>query len=357
MKTYTQDAKEILEKAAALRAQKAAARRSLLVVAVAVIIVGAAVAVFFTHRPTVPVAPGTEQATASMHSGGYEETAAAIGGESAEEAKLPLGKETTAANANSDVAVSTSSPEATTGTGSTQPALVWPFGTTNDRGETTPSTTVAVPEGGSTTAALQTTQGFSQPQKGKPSLGDERSGGTADDLPITIERLQTELGVARRNETLDAATADRYIAENKASIVEGLSMSGVPMHGNVTISSRGYTHLNLSGGGTWKELATDFRDYLIYNDNRLVAILTLWIENGVVHASPAFGGPWFDSFDQFLQQHKGEALAFVYVGMEEYVVTPQGEIINPLGLDVRERFPDSGNYYDYLTYPENTYTP
>ncbi len=351
MKPYAQDAKEILEKAAALQKQKAKTRCSLLVAAVAVILVGAAAAVIFTRQPAVSVAPESEQATAPTHSGDHEETAAAIGDEAAEEAKRPLGKETTVPNANSDVAVSTSSSEATTVTGSTQPALVWPFGTTNARGETTPSTTVAVPDGGNTSTTLQTTQGVTR------FGGNEASGGETDNLPITIERLQTELGVGRRNETLDAATADRYIAENKASIVEGLSMSGVPMSGNVTISDKGYTHLNLSGGGTWKELATDFRDYLIYNDDRLVAILTLWIENGVVHASPAFGGPWFNSFDQFLQQHKGEALAFVYVGMQEYVVTPRGEIINPLGLDARERFPDSGNYYTYLAYPENTYTP
>ena len=354
MKPYEQDAREILEKTAALKQQRTKRSRAVCASAGAFAVLLGAALLVRQVKSKPGFAPG-------MGSTGSTTKSATAGGETPELYNEP-----------SDPSALCPGPLLPGESGSTAPSdpgVVQPFGTTNQSGGTDAPTAIAPPGESESTRAptdwappdvsgtdVATTQGVtqspSQPRDESGSLGD-----TQDDLPITIERLQTELGVGRRNETLDAAAADRYIADNKAQILYSLSMNGVPTDGNVTISKTGYTHLNLSGGGTWKELATDFRDYLIYNDDRLIAILTLWIDNGAVHASPAFGAPWFDDYNAFLLSHKGEALAFVYVGMVEAVVTPRGEVLNPMGLDLSDRFPDSanGNYYDYLAYPENTY--
>ena len=325
MKPYAQDAREILEKAAAAKKKQTRFRRAVLSsVAAFAILLGIGVWGWQAQHNR-PAAFPTPQSSAQRAESVTEPGQSEIG--------------TSAAM------------------GTTVPGIDRPFGTTDEAGQTD-APTVTVPLADSTTGTdVATTQGVTR-QTSQPNDGSGSFGGTQnDDLPITVERLQTELGVARRNETLNEATAQQYIAENRDDILYSLSMSGVPTDGSVTISDYGYTHLNLVGGGTWKELATDFRDYLIYNDDRLIAILSLWIMDGEVHASPAFGAPWFDDYNAFLQRHRGEALAFVYVGMLEAVVTPQGEVLSPMGLDLSDRFPDSanGNYYDYVAYPENTY--
>ena len=336
MKPYEQDAKEILEKVAIEQQQQRKIKRTVFAfAAVFVVLLGATLLVRqVKNRPVfAPNSGSTENTTRNA-------TAGAPASEMQNEPSDP-----------SVLNPGVLPPGESSGESQPNSGVVLPFGTTNEYGAHDAPTAFAPPNEGNAGTEVGTTQGLTHSNDGATS------GGAQDDLPVTMERVQTELGVARREETLDEATADRYIAENKEQILYSLSMSGVPTDGDVTISEHGYTHLNLSGGGTWKELATDFRDYLIYNGDRLVAILTLWIMDGEVHASPAFGAPWFDDYNAFLQSHKGEALAFVYLGMTEAVVTPQGEVCNPMGLDLSARFPDSdkGNYYDYLAYPENTY--
>lgn len=344
MKPYEQDAREILAKAAVLRQQKTKRIRAAVSCAAALaVIAGAGVWGLQAAKrkpPAVSVSQSTLQTEPAIAS---DSTGNAVAGAASPEIQNEPSDPSTLRPVSPGE--SNSEPQSESG-------VVYPFGTTNQYGAHNAPTVIAPPDEGSADTDVGTTQGVTRANEGP------LSGGTQEALPITMEGVQTELGIARREETLDEATADRYIAENKGQILYSLSMSGVPTDGSVTVSEQGYTHLNLSGGGSWKELATDFRDYLIYNDDRLVAILTLWIMDGEVHASPAFGAPWFDDYNAFLQQHKGEALAFVYVGgMTEAVITPQGDVLSPMGLDLSAQFPDSkkGNYYEYLAYPENTY--
>ena len=124
------------------------------------------------------------------------------------------------------------------------------------------------------------------------------------------------------------AEAQAYLRENLPWISSALAQSGVPANA-LRASARGYSHLSL---GEQCVVRADFRDYLLYNGDTLVSILTLYRqEDGQIHASPAFGGPWFSDFNAFLQAHRGEKLLFAYAGNTEIVITPANEVYTPLG--------------------------
>ena len=166
-------------------------------------------------------------------------------------------------------------------------------------------------------------------------------------------------GVRITGEKITDAEAKAYFAEN-TWIVSALSSSGVPSD-NLRFSDKGYCHVSYDGTeGKQLEVRQNFRDYLVYNNGKLVTIVTLTKENGKLSATPAFGGPHFDDFNAFLQKHKGEELLFVYAGWMEIVITPDGECVNPQGYDISKDYGlnDLGvNPYSYFYCDAATYTP
>ena len=193
---------------------------------------------------------------------------------------------------------------------------------------------------------------------------DEGSGGTYGGeygacIPVVPAATGAKPGVKISGEKITDAEAKKYFEEN-TWIVSSLSSSGVPAD-NLKFSEKGYCHVSYDGTeGKQLELKQNFRDYLVYNNGKLVAIVTLTKENGKLSASPAFGGPHFDEFNAFLQKHKGEELLFVYAGWMEIVITPDGECVNPQGYDISKDYGLDSlgvNPYSYFYCDAATYTP
>jgi len=149
--------------------------------------------------------------------------------------------------------------------------------------------------------------------------------------------------------------AAAYFAENRQSLISSLSSSGVDTS-DFRIMEKGYCHMNIENGKL--ETRVNFRDYLVYSGSELISIVTLYRQDGKIYSSPAFGGPWFSTYNDFLQAHKGEELVYVYCGIGEYIITPDNQIVNPMGYEIMpEFFTSDFDYYSALNVEWNTYTP
>lgn len=200
---------------------------------------------------------------------------------------------------------------------------------------------------------LQTTEVYtSQPNSGDGSYGGDESGGNGVRIPVLPRERSFEL----TGEELTDEEASEYFKENTVRFKNELTASGVSAD-NLVIMPKGYCHVSYSGvEGKPFELKQNFRDYLAYNGDKLVAIITLVKENGQLSATPAFGGPWFDDYNAALQQHKGEELVYVYAGWMEFVVTPDGRYFSPMGTELGLDFGDLDIYKTFY-HPKAVYVP
>lgn len=192
-----------------------------------------------------------------------------------------------------------------------------------------------------TTANLTTSAPAQQGQAGTTqgaSASNDESGGESYGGPVggwMIPALPADrtLQYTYTGEAITDEEAAAYFKEN-TWLQSALALSGENTDG-LHYAEHGYCHVSYDGGTL--EVRQNFRDYLVWNGKGdLIAIVTLTKENGALSATPAFGGPWFGDYNAFLQQHKGEALVFVYAGWMELVLTQDGSIYNPQGTDVRE---------------------
>lgn len=166
----------------------------------------------------------------------------------------------------------------------------------------------------------------------------------SEKLDVTGERLTDE-------------EAGLYLEKNKETIGSSLSSSGVAAD-NICFSEKGYYHLNYNGAeGKPLELKENFRDYLVYNGNKLIAIITLIKENGKVTDSISFGAPWFDSFNKKLIAHKGEKLIFVWAANAEIIIAPDGSYFSSAGNDVSHYMEGLENPYEFFFTDLAVYIP
>ena len=170
--------------------------------------------------------------------------------------------------------------------------------------------------------------------------GDSYSGGPETSAGVTgtqywcVPCIPPAPGAVEVGEKITDEEAQVWLAEN-TWIRSALTASGVPADSAV-YSEKGYCHVKYDGNVDKKqaEVRLDFRDYLLWDGDKLIAIVTLTKENGQIDGTPAFGGPGFDAFGAFLREHKGEELLFVYAKFMEIVILPDGTCVNPMGVDL-----------------------
>ena len=188
------------------------------------------------------------------------------------------------------------------------------------------------------------------------------SGGNSD-LYVLPEKSAKEQ-LKRSGEKLTDKQAKAYFKDNLSWLQSALSASGVPAE-NLRVSDRGYSHVyfeNFANSGKRTPpvcaIRQNFRDYPVWNGDELVAIVTLVQENGEIYATPAFGGAWFRDFGAFLNEHKGEKLLFLYFGGQtEFVLTPDGKVRNPQGMELAPDFGSIAQPYAFFYCDEAVYVP
>ena len=152
--------------------------------------------------------------------------------------------------------------------------------------------------------------------------------------------------------------AAAYFAEDGGHLIASLSASGVPTE-NLRISDKGYCHVCYGGvEGEKLEVRENFRDYLVYNGDSLVAIVTLSKENGKLYGTPSVGAAWFDDYSAFLNSHRGEELVYVYAGFAEIILTPDGGMYAPVPSIVPEWYMQGiEDPYRVFYHPGDVYVP
>ena len=335
MKTDSEMTADILNEVQRRTRQR---RRRASVLAAALVIVLTATAVFATQKAGLlpPRESGARSATDKS------QTNEAVSQESGKEPTEPFATSRADAQTTNGIAAPTTDKAASTNAA--------PYGTetTTQRG-TAPSTTanLTTAQRPATTGDPTTTQGASAPDK---SGGDEYGG-------VRIPVLPFDRSIQYTGEAITDAEAAAYFKEN-TWLQSALGASGVDASG-IRFAEHGYCHVSYDGTeGKSFEVRQNFRDYLVWNGKGdLIAIVTLTKENGQLSATPAFGAPWFQAYNAFLQQHKGEALVFVYAGWMELVITPDEGVYNPQGTDVSRYLEGIENPYEIFRCDAATYVP
>ncbi len=166
---------------------------------------------------------------------------------------------------------------------------------------------------------------------------------------FAVPALPEDRTIVTVGERITDSEAQKYFAQNRPSIVSGFSKSGVGAD-NIRISDKGYCHVSYTGTkGEKLTVKENYRDYLVYNGENLVAIITLVKENGQISSTLMFGAAWFSDYGKFLNSHKGEELVFVYSGATELVITPDNTVYAPL------LSPNGYNASIYVQGAENPY--
>ena len=171
-----------------------------------------------------------------------------------------------------------------------------------------------------------------------------------------IPALPTDRKIAVTGEEITDEEAKRYFDGNGNSILNSLQESGV--EGSLRTSEKGYCHVSYDGTASKSlELRQNYRDYHVYGGERLVGIITLYKENGVIYNTVSFGAPWFDDFGTYLKEHEGEEIVFVYASFFEIIIAPDNSFINPMGHDPSRYLEGTENPYETFRHPLATYTP
>ena len=182
------------------------------------------------------------------------------------------------------------------------------------------------------------------------------SGGETGYFNVPV--LPQNLEIVTTGEKITDEEAAAYFAERKGSIAQSLGASGVAAD-NIRISEKGYCHACYSGlEGERLEVRENFRDYLVYNGETLVAIVTLYKENGKFYDTPSFGAPWFSDYAAFLREHRGEELVYVYAGFAEIILLPDGGMYSALSGIVPEYYMEgTEDPYHVFYHPSDVYVP
>lgn len=189
-----------------------------------------------------------------------------------------------------------------------------------------------------------------------PDEGNISSGGEVVDGWF-IPALPFDREIKLTGEVITDAEAQAYFDENKNSIIGSLVSSGVSSN-SIKISDKGYCHVNYNGEeGKSFEVRQNYRDYLVYNGNELIAIITLYKENGEIFNTLSFGAKWFDDYNAYLQAHKGEKLVYVYAGWFEIIIAPDNSYYNPMGRDVSAYLESVDKPYEMFYHESATYMP
>ena len=218
--------------------------------------------------------------------------------------------------------------------------------TSNNKTQEKTTNQTIIPSTEQTTSIQNTDR---NPDKGSPSGGNV--GGWA------IPALPFDKEIKITGEEITDAEAQEYFRKNQNSIISALASSGVSTN-SIKISDKGYGHVTYNGEeGKSFEVRQNYRDYLVYNGNELIAIITLWKENGEIFNTPSFGAAWFDDYNKYLQTHKGEKLVYVYAGWFEIIIAPDNTYYNPMGLDASAYLEGIEKPYEIFYHESATYTP
>ena len=176
------------------------------------------------------------------------------------------------------------------------------------------------------------------------------AGGTDGKLNVTSEIVLTGTENA-----LSVEDAKAYLDTFKDGIVNELTASGIQVN-DLSFSPWGVSILR--SGDKGNSMAVDWKQFNAYDGDKLVAIIDLCKDSSGIHHYIAFGGPWFDEYNELLKSHAGEELVMIYAGDVQAFVTPANEVLC-VNVDghFKESIEEGKDYYNYFKQEQNTFVP
>lgn len=157
-------------------------------------------------------------------------------------------------------------------------------------------------------------------------------------------------------EVITEEEAQKYLSENKRRIAASLGADNVSVD-SIRFSD-GFRYVSYTGReGESFTINQGNIDYLVYNGDKLIAILTLMKVNGELSDSTAYGARWFERYNNFLQSHKGEELVNVWALNCHIIVAPDNTCFNPMGADVSGYVEGIENPYEVYYHENAVYVP
>ena len=163
-----------------------------------------------------------------------------------------------------------------------------------------------------------------------------------------------KLTIVGQEYTISNDEAVEYLNNAKNSIKNDLKACGIPVS-QFEIKETGYSHIRTGDDGN--SMAVNWRDYLAYDGDRLVAIIQVTKEETGLKHFLSFGGTWFSRYEKLLQQYKGTELAYIYIGDVEAFITPNNEVVPLMDIDVSSTLEQDLQYYEYFKTQYNVYIP
>ena len=148
--------------------------------------------------------------------------------------------------------------------------------------------------------------------------------------------------------------AVEYLSNAKEAIANDLKVSGINVS-RLEIKEKGYSHIRTGDDGN--SIAVNWRDYLAYDGDKLVAIIQVTKEETGIKHFILFGAQWFSHYNELMQQNSGVELVYIYIGDVEAFITPNNEVIPLMDVDISSTLEPNKDYYKFFKTQYNVYIP
>ncbi len=182
-----------------------------------------------------------------------------------------------------------------------------------------------------------------------PSHGGASDGGGAEKINVSDSLVITGEEFAISDEQVYA-----HLQLTKGNIMQTLHVSGITVS-DLTFTPKGYSPIHTGDNGN--SLAVDWRTFLAFDGDKLVAIIEVTKDEKGLHTHLAFGGPGFGYYKQLLDTYKGQELVFLYIGDIVAFVTPDNTVVPSADLVLSAFIEPDYPYYQYFKTPYNTFVP
>ena len=171
--------------------------------------------------------------------------------------------------------------------------------------------------------------------------------------------LSQNTGIVLYGADLTDGEGYAYLCENFGSIKSSLSSSGVAVS-DMNIYEHGYRHIKCENTQdvTQYSVNSGFRDYLIYNGDTLVSIVTVTKDDdGRIGSSMSFGADeYYRALDTFIKANGSTEMIFLYAGSYEIILTENSEPFCPV-CDVSALFKNISEPFEEFYNKEAVFTP
>ncbi len=173
-----------------------------------------------------------------------------------------------------------------------------------------------------TTKPVKTNTANAETATAKPESADEMKAEAGD--RDTAMPYMSGVNIALKGETITDAELKAYIKKNAEYMVASVAFD--LGKGEYRVCTKGYRPLTVSAkDGLF--INTGFVDCPITKDGKIVAVVTVYKDNGVIYDSVAYGGNGFATIQRAFDENPDEDLVFIYVNeVPEVIITKENKM-------------------------------